>query len=129
MSVFKPVLMDAALPAHGPRPTDQFDARTLWWRHERLHRAALMDDFGNFVEAIREERDALEADFRTRVTNVLNGGSAAERSHVIAECWKEAMELEGRWRALINKTPSLSDTPYYAAWSKMSRLAGLEADF
>ena len=31
------------LPSHGPRPTDRFDPRTLWWLHERLHRAMLGD--------------------------------------------------------------------------------------
>ena len=40
-SIFKPVLVGIPLPSHGPRPTDRFDARTLWWMHERLHRAML----------------------------------------------------------------------------------------
>ena len=35
-SIFKPVFADAPPPAHGPRPTDHFDPRVLWWRHERL---------------------------------------------------------------------------------------------
>ncbi|MCC6717041.1 MAG: C69 family dipeptidase, partial [Acetobacteraceae bacterium] len=37
-SIFKPVFLDAGLPAQGPRPGDRHDPATLWWRHEQLHR-------------------------------------------------------------------------------------------
>ncbi|MBX3494591.1 MAG: C69 family dipeptidase, partial [Parvibaculum sp.] len=44
--IFKPVFFGpgfdgAGLPDFGPAPGDLFDARTRWWRHERLHRAVL----------------------------------------------------------------------------------------
>jgi dipeptidase len=42
-SIFKPVLLSAGLPSHGAEPTDRFDAATLWWRHELLHRRLLSD--------------------------------------------------------------------------------------
>jgi len=67
ISIFKPVLLDAMLPPHGPSPTDRFDARTLWWRHERLHRAVLRRGFSKFHDETRAERDALEAEFHARV--------------------------------------------------------------
>jgi secernin len=41
-SLFKPVRVDDPLDV-GPAPTDRFDERALWWRHERLHRMALRD--------------------------------------------------------------------------------------
>jgi dipeptidase len=41
-SLFKPFRVRQ--PAHlGPVPDDRFDQRTLWWRHERLHRCVLRD--------------------------------------------------------------------------------------
>ena len=58
-SIFKPVLVDAPLPAHGPLPTDRFDPRTLWWRHEELHRAAILGNFAGFLDDIRFERPGL----------------------------------------------------------------------
>lgn len=125
-SIFKPMLMDVPLPQHGPLPTDRFDMRTLWWRHEQLHRAALLDDFAKFLDNIRAERDSLEAQFRARVKAVMNGGSVVERSQVVAECWREAIEAEDRWSVHMNGVTS-PDTPYRAAWLKMNCIAELEA--
>jgi dipeptidase len=39
-SLFKPVRVDEPVEL-GPTADDRFDARTIWWRHERLHRAVL----------------------------------------------------------------------------------------
>jgi secernin len=126
ISIFKPVLVDAALPSQGPRLTDRSDLETLWWRHERLHRAALMGDFAPFIDAIREQRDALEADFLTRMAVVSNGGSAAERSRVVAQCWREASELEDQWFTRVRMMERKHDSPYRSIWANMNRIAGAE---
>jgi dipeptidase len=39
-SLFKPVRVDEPVELGTPAD-DRFDDRTIWWRHERLHRAAL----------------------------------------------------------------------------------------
>jgi len=41
-SLFKPLAVDEPV-ALGPAPTDRDDGRSLWWRHERLHRRVLRD--------------------------------------------------------------------------------------
>ena len=41
-SLFKPFRVEQPVDL-GPAPGDRFDPRTLWWRHERLHRCALRD--------------------------------------------------------------------------------------
>jgi secernin len=128
-SIFKPLFMDAPPPAQGPRPTDRIDSRTLWWRHERLHRAALLHDFGKFLNDISRERDALEADFRARVKAVINGSSAAERLQVVTDCWKEAVATEDRWSMRLNRTTTPNDSPYRTVWREMNQLAGLDASF
>jgi secernin len=57
-STFKPVTVDQ--PVHsGPAPGARYDPRSLWWRHERLHRA-VMGDPGARLARYSEERDRLE---------------------------------------------------------------------
>jgi hypothetical protein len=124
-SIFKPVLIDVPLPAHGPMPTDRFNPGTLWWRHERLHRTALLTDFGRFLESIRGERDELETTFHARITAVLNGGTAAELRQAVEGCWTEAMAAEERWYAGLEQTAVPAESPFVVGWTKMNRLAGL----
>lgn len=57
--IFKPVRVDAPLDL-GPAPTDRADGRSLWWRHERLHRRVLADP-ARLLPLYAAERDALEA--------------------------------------------------------------------
>ncbi len=63
-AVFKPVWFHGAvLPDTGPPPGKRFDPAALWWRHESLHRAVLVD-FETRLTAFQEERDALEQSIR-----------------------------------------------------------------
>lgn len=126
ISIFKPVLMGVALPAHGPLPTEQYDPSALWWRHERLHRAAVLGDFPSFLEQVRQERDGLESGFHARVTAVLNGGGATDRAHLIAECWREAAEAEERWHSLLRAGARRESGTHEATWARMNELASLD---
>ncbi len=62
VSIFKPVFLGMDLPDLGPTPSEHFDPRSLWWKHELLHRRA-MADFDNLVPEIREDFDPLEGTF------------------------------------------------------------------
>lgn len=57
--VFKPVRVDQPLDL-GPQPTDTFDARTLWWRHEQLHRRVMIDP-GRLLDTYAAQRDEMES--------------------------------------------------------------------
>jgi secernin len=46
----------------GPTPADVFDARTIWWRHELLHRRAICDPETAYPRFVAE-RDALEREW------------------------------------------------------------------
>jgi secernin len=56
--IFKPVRVDQPLDL-GPEPTDELDDRTVWWRHERLHRTVARDP-ARLLPRYADDRDALE---------------------------------------------------------------------
>jgi secernin len=56
--LFKPVGVDQPVDL-GPAPTDRYDPRTVWWRHEQLHRAVLRDP-DRLLPRFAAERDAVE---------------------------------------------------------------------
>jgi dipeptidase len=58
-ALFKPVRVDAPLDL-GPAPVDRADDRSLWWRHERLHRR-VMHDPARLRPLFAPERDEIEA--------------------------------------------------------------------
>ncbi len=58
-SLFKPVRVTRPLDL-GPMPMDRFSPDALWWRHERLHRAAMRDPQIAYPLFI-SERDSIEA--------------------------------------------------------------------
>ncbi len=126
-SVFKPVFLDSGLPPQGARPGDRSDPATLWWRHEQLHRAMVQGDYPAAMAWFRPERDALEADFRTRVESVLTlpGAEGTKARKKVAEaCWKDAAAAEARW---IARTTNLTCTglrpSFKRAWSRFDKLA------
>lgn len=131
-SLFKPVFFgpgfeDAALPDFGSVPGGTYDPATLWWAHERLHRAVL-EDYAPRLAAFASRRDRLEAGFIERVEAfITRGGSAAEAGALSQAIWKEAAEAERGWlkdvlavRPRSNKRPSHL---YRMHWRKLARQA------
>ncbi len=58
-SLFKPVEVGCPIDL-GPAPTNVFDPRTLWWRHELLHRSTMVA-LGTLLPRYRHARDRTEA--------------------------------------------------------------------
>jgi secernin len=125
ISIFKPVVLGVPFAAPSPALTDRFDRGTLWWRHEQLHRAALLGDFGRFMQTIRPERDELEAQFAVRIAEAMNGGSTSDVARVVTECWQAASDMEKRWYAGIHTGESAQEAAYVAEWERMNDLAGV----
>lgn len=123
-SIYKPVLLGVPIPPHGPRATARSSPESLWWKHEQLHRSALMGDFGSFLAEIQLERAALEAVFRERIAHALEDGVASIGDQV-ARCWKDALDAEGRWTVKIRARSGTDDSPYKNAWAKASHMAGM----
>ena len=121
-SVFKPLVPGLPLPDNGPPASDRYDAEARWWRHERLHRAMLVD-FGPALAGVVAERNALEARFLARMDAAFDDGGLAA---AVIDCWREADAAEARWRMeLPPPRPSRGASGYRRSWARLNHVAGL----
>jgi hypothetical protein len=125
VSIFKPVFLGMELPDIGPYPSERFDPRSLWWKHELLHRRA-MAGFDNLVPEIRADFDPLEAGFLAEAETVKRG-SPAEKKEFMDYCFQTAMQATESWIARLRRHPGLKfeDPAYRAMWVKLNAEAGL----
>jgi dipeptidase len=114
LSVFKPVMFETGLPAQGPFPADKADD-SRWWRHERLHRAALRA-YPEALAMIAPERETLEASFVARMAEADDVKSA------VAACWREADAAEARWHAAMPKAKPAG--AFNRSWGRLNGVAG-----
>jgi dipeptidase len=126
-SLFKPLWMDTDLPDLGPDPTGIYDPKSLFWSHERLHRATLQD-YETRLAAYKADRDALEAEFIEGTLKVQNK-STSERGKYSAECFARAAAAEAEWLKRIENTPAYSNGAwlYNLAWNRFNREAKMPA--
>jgi hypothetical protein len=125
VSIFKPVFLGQDLPDIGPYPTEHFDPRSLWWKHELLHRRA-MAAFDNLVPEIRQDFDALEAEFLSQAPAVRKG-VPAEKGEFVDYCFRQAMRATEAWIARLRARSDLrfEQPAYRAMWQKLNAEAGL----
>jgi dipeptidase len=125
VSIFKPVFLGVDLPDIGPYPTEHFDPRSLWWKHELLHRRA-MADFERLVPEIRQDFDQLEDEFLAQADSVKEG-TLAEKKDFMDYCFQKAMAATEAWIACLRARSDLAfeDPAYRAMWQKLNAEAGL----
>lgn len=112
-SLFKPVAVDRPLDL-GKTPSDLADDESLWWRHERLHRA-LMRDFAQLGQKYAAERDEIEAAW---LRNPPDSQSA----------FIEADQFLARWtqRLLADLGPDTRPRFVQNYWAKRNARAGFQ---
>jgi len=128
-SVFKPLWLGMELPETGPIPNGEYDASTLFWRHEALHRAILRDYVAR-ITLIREEQAAAEQRFVAGALS-LRLHAEQEREAFARQCFAEADQLEAAWLGQIRKQPVQKKNPllYDFAWQGFNREAKMPAGF
>ncbi|MBW2674390.1 MAG: C69 family dipeptidase [Deltaproteobacteria bacterium] len=121
--IFKPAWLDAGLPDMGPAPSGTYDAATLYWRHERLHRGVL-SDFSTRLATYQEERDALEGRFLSEALACADR-TGSERSDLSARCFAEADGAEEKWLEKVTGVRSgrKLPLPYRLAWRGFNKAA------
>jgi dipeptidase len=134
-SIFKPVYLGGAgLPDLGPDPKGVYDPASLWWAHERLHRAVIRD-YATRMPLYRAERDALEAMFlrdAARMYEQYRRASAQERAAPLAaltsSCFERASQATSGWTEKVLSVP-VRHRPsrlFSLAWNQCDKQAGFE---
>ncbi len=110
--LFKPVTVDTSVEL-GASPTDRADEGSLWWRHERLHRAVVRDPLA-LTARFGRERDRTEAEWL----------EAPPRGQ---DAFDRADDLLERWTADVAAGPVADHRPPWVRWywRRQDRLAGL----
>jgi dipeptidase len=98
LSVFKPAALEGSLTLGPPPRAEGADGESLWWRHERLHRA-VMRDWQTRAPFVQERARALE-----------ERGATFEEHRAVLDEW---------WRALPAARDGAGPTAWY--WSRQSR--------
>jgi dipeptidase len=88
--VFKPIVLEAGVPSHGPKPGAEEDAISLWWRHEQIRRV-LDESPADVRERFDAERTALENELLQTMRASSDAGAAAQ------QCWRAAIDWESSW--------------------------------
>jgi secernin len=110
--LFKPVRVEEILKLE-PHPTDAADDQSLWWRHERLHRAVMRNP-AELCPLFVPQRDEVEAAW----LKAPPGGR---------EAFAEGDELLRQWTAAVVARKVREVRPVWVRryWAKRSRWAGL----
>ena len=119
--IFKPVWIDSGLPDLGPAPEGEYNAATLWWQHESLHRAVLRD-YSTRLAHYQPDRDALEAEF-VRRTAEMHSLPAAERLAFSADCFTRGAQATTHWTTQVQNMPIRKPSPalFRLAWARFNQ--------
>jgi dipeptidase len=128
-SIFKPMWVDApffdASTALSTVPTSQADSASLFWSHERLHRATLLN-YPERIKAYACDRDELEKKFVQGALD-LTKAPARERADFSAHCFLEASQAEADWLKRVEQIPAHKKILNTSAWNGFNKKAGLAA--
>jgi dipeptidase len=123
-SIFKPLWLDSAsLFDFGPVPAAHADSQSLFWTHEKLHRATVLN-YAERIKSYASDRDALEKKFIEGALK-LNGASMQERADFTAQCFREAAQAEAEWLKRVEQIPAKAGYFHSKAWKDFNKKAQL----
>ena len=123
-SLFTPFWMDTASFLNAePAPTHQADSTSLYWSHEKLHRAVLQN-YKDRLGAYAPERDEMEKRFIAGALKLQNA-SATERAEYSHACYVEKRTAEADWLKRVESIPAKKSILHSMAWNGYNQKAGI----
>ena len=108
-SLFKPIWVDTPWK-NNPKPSAHFDNKSLFWKHERLHRATLLD-YANRIKTYNDEQKEFQqkiiADALSKTQR-----SQKERAKLSQAYFDQAMRLEEKWAERVSKEKVQKNSGY-----------------
>ncbi|MCK6551983.1 C69 family dipeptidase [Myxococcota bacterium] len=131
LSVLKPVVLGHERPLElGPPAGAGYDAESLFWRHERLHRAVL-ESWSTRAPLVEIEREALEARVLSDVDHLFERRATNDViSPVVEATWRAHRDALPAWAARVEAAPvpALARVgPFALWWARQRRLDGMPA--
>jgi len=124
-SIFKPIWFDTApLLNFGTDPQGKEDSTSIFWSHEKLHRATLLN-YPQRIQTYAAERDELERQFISGALQRQNA-PVQERAAYTTQCFKQAAQAEAVWLKRAEKVFPCGKSLYSIAWGKFNKKAGMK---
>ena len=120
--IFKPLWIDAPPSNPGPAPQGAFDEKSLFWRHELLHRR-LLDNLSH-LPSLESQRDLLEAAFISDALR-LSADDVRTRQSFSQRCFEQALNFEAQQLSELKNANDGRSPLHKMAWSKWNEEASL----
>ena len=124
-SLFKPIWVDTPMVLDKLPAGEAFDSKSLFWKHEMLHRLVLKD-YHQGMRFITPRRNKLEADLLKQALSA-SKSDLTERQSVARQAFEKARNLDNECQVALKSLPVVKATGflYSHAWSKWNKAAGL----
>ena len=126
LSIFKPLFFGIPLPKqldHKPRGT--YDSKSLWWKHEFIHRKVIMN-YKTLKPEIRGRFDEIEKSFFIQSSN-LRTAPKKEKIEFTKYCWDESEKITDLIIKDISKINfAVKSGPFKDMWDTFNKEANFQ---
>jgi len=124
-SLFKPIWIDTPMVLDKLPAGEAFDSRSLFWKHEMLHRL-MLKDYQKSMQFITPRRDKLEAALLKQALSAKKS-DLTERQSVARQAFEKARNLDNECWVSLKSPPVVKAKGflYSHVWRKRNKAAGL----
>jgi len=124
-SLFKPIWVDTPMVLDQLPADEAFDSKSLFWKHEMLHRLVLKD-YHQGMRVITPQRNKLEADLLKQALSA-SESDLTERQSIARQAFKKARNLDKECRVALKSLSVVKAQGFLHshAWRKWNKAAGL----